>query len=107
MRAAAVSLALLSALAAAEAADMKAGRAKVEEICASCHGADGLSKIPEAPSLAGQNENYMVLQLGLFKSGARSNDMMSGIAKDLSDSDIANVAAYYAAVPITVGKPPQ
>jgi cytochrome c553 len=43
----------------------------------------------------------------LFKTGARTNDMMTSIVKDLSDSDIANVAAYYAAIPITVGKPPE
>jgi cytochrome c553 len=49
----------------------------------------------------------MVEQLGLSRTGGRSNDMMTGIAEDLSDADIANVAAYYAAIPITVGKPPE
>ena len=53
------------------------------------------------------NSNFVRNQLGLFKTGGRSNDMMTGIAKDLSASDIANVAAYYAAIPITVGKPPE
>jgi cytochrome c553 len=101
------SLALLCAHSSAEAGDAKAGRAKVEDVCAVCHGVDGLSKVPEAPSLAGQNETYMIEQLGLFKTGSRSNDMMTGVAKDLSDSDIQNVAAYYAAIPITVGRPPE
>jgi cytochrome c553 len=50
------SLALLCLHGATEADDAKAGRAKVEDVCAACHGADGLSKVPEAPSLAGQNE---------------------------------------------------
>ena len=53
------------------------------------------------------NSNFARNQLGLFKTGGRSNDMMTGIAKDLSASDIANVAAYYDAMPITVGKPPE
>jgi cytochrome c553 len=47
----------------------------------------------------------MVEQLGLSKTDVRSNDMMTSIIKDLSDSDIANVAAYYAAIPIAAGKP--
>ena len=101
------SLALPCAHGSAEAGDAKAGRAKVEDVCAVCHGVDGLSKVPEAPSLAGQNETYIIEQLGLFKTGSRSNDMMTGVAKDLSDSDIQNVAAYYAAIPITVGRPPE
>jgi cytochrome c553 len=101
------SLGLLYGHSSVDAGDAKAGRAKVEDVCAVCHGSDGLSKVPEAPGLAGQNETYMIEQLGLFKTGARSNDMMTGIAKDLSDGDIANVAAYYAAIPVTVGKPPE
>jgi cytochrome c553 len=65
--AAGASMALLCAHDPAEAGDVRAGRLKVDEVCAVCHGADGLSKVPEAPSLAGQNEAYMVEQLGLFK----------------------------------------
>ena len=92
---------------AAEAGDAKAGRKTVEEVCAVCHGADGLSKVPEAPNLAGQNEGYIIAQLGAFKSGARVNEQMSVVIKDLKDADIENVAAYYAAIPISVGKPPE
>ena len=71
-----------------------------------CHGLDGLSKIPEAPNIAGQNETYMIAQLTAFKSGERKNDMMSMIAPTLSADDINNLAAYYAAIEITVGKIP-
>jgi cytochrome c553 len=83
----------------------KAGRQKAEK-CAACHGFDGLSKVAEAPNLAGQNELYLVEQLNAFKSGVRQNEMMSIVIKDLSPTDIEDLAAYYAAIEITVGKIP-
>jgi cytochrome c553 len=86
--------------------DAKAGRAKAESVCAVCHGVDGLSKIPEAPNLAGQNENYLIEQITAFKSGERKNEMMSVVVQDLSDADIENLAAYYSAIEISVGKTP-
>ncbi|MDR5753353.1 MULTISPECIES: cytochrome c [unclassified Caballeronia] len=82
------------------AADVKAGRAKAVQ-CQACHGIDGLAKIPEAPNLAGQTEEYLVKALNDFKSGARQNDMMTLMAKPLTDADIANLAAYYH----SLGKP--
>jgi cytochrome c553 len=85
--------------------DVKAGREKAQK-CEACHGLDGLSKIPEAPSLAGQNQPYMIEQLNLFKSGERKNDMMSLIAPTLSPQDIEDLAAYYAAIEVKVGKIP-
>jgi cytochrome c553 len=86
--------------------DAKAGRAKAESVCGVCHGVDGLAKIPEAPNLAGQNENYLVEQITAFKSGERKNEMMSVVVQDLSDADIENLAAYYSAIEISVGKVP-
>ena len=86
--------------------DAKTGRAKAESVCAVCHGLDGLAKIPEAPNIAGQNETYLVEQLRAFKSGERKNEMMSVVAQDLSDADIENLAAYYSAIEISVGKTP-
>ena len=85
--------------------DIKAGRALTKK-CEACHGADGISKIVEAPNIAGQNEAYIVKQLTAFKSGERKNDMMSIVAPTLSDEDVANLAAYYSAIPITIGKLP-
>jgi cytochrome c553 len=76
------------------AGDLRAGRAKAST-CAACHGIDGLSKMPEAPNLAGQTEEYLVKALNDFRSGARQNEMMSMMAKTLSDADVANLAAYY------------
>ena len=90
----------------AEAGDAKAGRAKVESVCAVCHGLDGVAKIPEAPNLAGQSENYLIEQITAFKSGERKNEMMSVVVQDLSPDDIENLAAYYSAIEISVGKTP-
>ena len=67
---------------------------------------DGLSKVPDAPNIAGQNEAYLVAQLQAFKSGRRKNEAMSVVAATLSDSDIAALAAYYAAIEVRVGKIP-
>ena len=86
--------------------DVKAGRAKAESVCAVCHGVDGLSKIAEAPNIAGQNENYLIEQLTAFKSGERKNEMMSIVSQNLSDADIENLAAYYSGIEISVGKTP-
>lgn len=89
----------------ATAADLKAGRAKAM-MCQACHGLDGVSKVPDAPNIAGQVEPYLVAQLQAFKSGARKNDAMSVVAPTLSDADIENIAAYYAAIEVNVGKIP-
>jgi len=91
--------------AAAAAADPVAGRAKAMA-CQACHGMDGLSKVPDAPNIAGQNEAYLVAQLQAFKTGRRQNESMSVVAATLSDSDIAALAAYYAAIEVRVGKIP-
>jgi cytochrome c553 len=88
----------------AEAADAQAGRQKVI-ICQACHGFDGLSKNPEAPNLAGQIESYLVKALNEYRGETRKNDAMNIVAKDLTDEDIANVAAFYAAIQVEVIPP--
>ncbi|WP_375411195.1 c-type cytochrome [uncultured Bradyrhizobium sp.] len=87
------------------AGDIKAGRAKAM-MCQACHGLDGLSKVPDAPNIAGQTEPYIVAQLQAYKSGARRNDAMSVVAPSLSDTDIEDLAAYFSAIEISVGKLP-
>ena len=77
------------------AGDAAAGKVKAK-VCASCHGADGISKSPTFPNLKGQKAMYTASQLKAFKSGARKNPIMNGQAKGLSDADMANLAAYYA-----------
>ena len=91
---------------AAAAGDAKAGRQKAIK-CQACHGLDGQAKLPDSPNLAGQNPVYLAKALQDYRSGARHNEMMSVIAKPLADQDIADLAAYYAAIPITVGPPPK
>src|SRR5262245_20489204 len=92
------------ALTPAAAGDAAAGRRKATQ-CQACHGLDGLSKLPEAPHLAGQPERYLVKSLDEYRNGTRSNEMMSIVAKMLSDQDVADLAAYYAAIEISVTPP--
>jgi cytochrome c553 len=87
------------------AGDIKAGRTKAL-MCQACHGLDGLSKVPDAPNIAGQTEPYIVAQLQAFKSGLRKNDAMSVVAPSLSDADIDDLAAYFSAIEIQVTKIP-
>ena len=89
----------------AHAGDAAAGHKKAMK-CQTCHGLDGLSKLPVAPNLAGQPEPYLVKALDDFRKGVRKNDMMSIVIKDLSDADVADLAAYYSSIEITV-KPPR
>ena len=49
------------------------------------------------PNLVGQSKAYLVNALDRYISGARKNAIMAGIAKGLSDAEIENIAAYYAA----------
>lgn len=65
--------------------------------CASCHGAAGNSTIVQNPKLAAQHEAYIVKQLADFKTPARNNPVMTGIAKPLTDDDMKNIAAYLGA----------
>jgi cytochrome c553 len=103
--AAAISAALI-APSDATAGDPKAGRQKALQ-CQTCHGLDGTAKLPEAPNLAGQSEAYLLKALRDFRSGARKNELMSLVIANLKDTDIADLAAYYAAIPVTVGTPPK
>ncbi|HEX7380857.1 MAG TPA: cytochrome c [Nevskiaceae bacterium] len=78
----------------AYAADPEAGKAIYSGTCAACHGANGISIAPIYPNVAGQKETYLVEQLKAFRDGKRENPIMSPMAKGLSDTDIANIAAY-------------
>jgi cytochrome c553 len=89
----------------ANAADAAAGKAKAQATCVVCHGLDGIAKIPDAPNLAGENAIYTTKQLKAFKSGERQHQQMSIIASGLSDEDIANLAAWYASLKVTVEMP--
>lgn len=80
--------------ASAYAADPAAGKQKFDATCAACHGGNGISVAPIYPNLAGQKDEYLVAQLKAFRDGSRANAIMAPMAKGLSDTDIANIAAY-------------
>ena len=88
----------------AVAADLATGKAKAGQ-CFVCHGADGIAKQPDAPNLAGQNEAYLIKALKEYRSGKREHEVMSMMAKMLTDDDIANVASYFSAITIHVKAP--
>ncbi|QDQ27535.1 cytochrome c [Chitinimonas arctica] len=93
-------LAALSCLAlTAQAADLAAGKAKSEQVCASCHLADGNSTNPQYPILAGQHPDYLRKALRDYQSGARSNAIMADQAKALSKAEIDNLSAWFASQP--------
>ena len=94
---AALAVAFLAAGAApAFSADVDAGRAK-SRVCAACHGPDGNAKIPGMPSIAGQPTMYTHWQLIKFRDGRRKNDQMTQFVTKLTDEDMADLAAFYAA----------
>ena len=86
------------------AGDVTAGRTVMEK-CQSCHGKDGLANNYWAPNIAGQKQDYLVRSLMAYKAGERKSQMMSLVVKSLSAEDMANVAAYYAAIKIIVEVP--
>ncbi|WP_193368293.1 c-type cytochrome [Pelagibius marinus] len=88
----------------AQAADPAAGRKKARQ-CQTCHGIDGIAKIPIAPHIAGENQIYLENQLKAFRSGKREHEIMSVVAKGLSDEDISDLAAWYASIKITATMP--
>jgi len=81
---------------AAGVGDAAAGKA-VAANCTACHGETGIGVNPAWPKLAGQKPGYLVNVLKAFRAGLRKDPMMAGVTRGLSDADIANLAAYYAA----------
>lgn len=70
--------------------------------CFACHGTQGLSTAPDAPSLAGQPRIYLVQQLKAFRTGKRNHEVMNVVAKPLTDDDIDALAAWYSSFEIQV-----
>jgi cytochrome c553 len=84
--------------------DAKAGRKKAMQ-CVPCHGIDGMSKLPNAPNIAGSPAAYLEKQLKAFRSEERKDETMSVVAKPLSDADIADLAAWYSGLEVSVTVP--
>lgn len=79
------------------AGNIEAGKAK-STTCAGCHGAKGIATLSLYPNLAGQKEKYLEKTLRDFRTEARPNQLMKGVATALSDQDIVNLAAYYSSL---------
>jgi cytochrome c553 len=100
-RTALVALLALSApaFAAAPKGNVAAGQEKSKS-CAACHGPTGNESLdPSYPKLAGQYPEYLAKALHDYRSGERQNAIMAGMAAPLSDEDIDDLAAFYAAQP--------
>lgn len=66
------------------------------QLCQSCHGENGMGADPAYPALAGQYASYLERALQDYRSGNRVNPIMGGFASGLSDSDIEQLAQWYA-----------
>ena len=81
----------------AHAADTAAGKEKAE-ICAGCHGDNGISQMENIPSLAGQQDQFIQWQLVYFRAGSRKNEQMQPIVEQINNEDIRNLGAYFASL---------
>jgi cytochrome c553 len=87
------------------AAETPPGRAKAQA-CVTCHGPVGWSSAPDTPHLAGQPRTYLIAQLKAFRDGRRKHEVMNVVAKPLGDADIAELAEWYASIPVEVRATP-
>lgn len=78
------------------AGNIAAGKEKAKA-CAACHGADGNSASADFPKLAGQNADYLVKSLQGYKAGTRKNPIMAPMGANLSQRDMEDLAAFFAA----------
>ncbi|NLR74085.1 cytochrome c [Leeia sp. IMCC25680] len=93
-------LLLLAPVAANAAGDPARGKQK-NSMCAGCHGIPGyrtaFPSVYSVPKIGGQHPEYIVSALKAYKEGQRSHPTMQGIAAGLSEQDMQDLAAYYAA----------
>jgi cytochrome c553 len=75
------------------------------ETCKGCHGDNAVSQTENIPSLAGQLDQYIQWQLVYFRAGSRKNEQMQPVVEELSNEDIRNLGAYFAALPPFKGAP--
>ncbi len=103
MAAAACAAAAFSVLPSLAWAQSKAPAAA--QACSTCHGANGISTLPNAPHLAGQPAIYITEQMKAYRNGKRSHEVMNVVAKPLSDADIDTLAGWYSSIKIEVKAP--
>jgi cytochrome c553 len=95
---------LLAGSSSARAVDLAAAKEKAE-ICAACHGENGISQTENIPSLAGQQDQFIQWQLVFFRAGTRKSEQMQPVVEQLDNNDIRNLGAYFAS--LTPPKAPQ
>ena len=95
--AASACLALASGAAAQTAPPVKAPAAA--QTCVACHGIKGISSTKNTPSLAGQPDIFTQYQLVFMRDGARDAGVMKPFVRNLTDDNIRDLGAYYAALP--------
>jgi cytochrome c553 len=78
--------------------DAAAGAAKVT-VCVACHGPSGNAIVPTFPALAGQHAEYLYQSLAGFRRRADPASPMTPQVQSLSDTDLADIAAYFSAQP--------
>ena len=93
----AMGLSALASLPAAAADPVAAGKERAE-LCAGCHGENGISQTENIPSLAGQQDQFIQWQLVFFRSGARKNEQMQAIVEQIDNADIRTLGAYFASL---------
>jgi cytochrome c553 len=71
----------------------------IAQTCIACHGAKGISSTRNTPSLAGQPDIFTQYQLVFMRDGARQAGVMQAVVKNLTDDNIRDLGAYYAALP--------
>ena len=76
----------------------------VSDRCSTCHGLEGIATSPIFPSLAAQNQDYLVKQLRDFKSKRRASEIMAPQVADLSDESIAALATFFSNKPAKVNR---
>nr|WP_245155567.1 c-type cytochrome [Paracoccus ravus] len=91
---------ILAESALAEVGNRAEGR-KLAGQCRTCHGLDGDAQMPVAPTIGGESEAYIRNQLTAFRDGTREHEMMTIVARNLSDQHIADLAAWYSGHKIT------
>jgi cytochrome c553 len=94
-----------SAPTAAVAGDTAAGQLVAQKSCFACHRADGAGAAPGIPQLARQNPTYLVDAIQQYATGKRHHAVLQEMTPQLSESDIRNLAAFYASLPLPAAAP--
>src|SRR5258707_4448775 len=89
-----IAAALMAGSSLGQAADAAAGKEKAE-LCAGCHGDNGISQTEGIPSLAGKQDQLIQWQLVYFRAGSRKNEQMQPIVEQINNEDIRNLGAYF------------